>query len=1138
MTEQGHTERLERGTRVRLPDTGEAVTLLDVRPGAFWDLVYEGADGPGKLILAEDEVGAVEVVDTPEQAPFDGDARAFRLGVEARRIDTAFTHDMAALAVSNIQPLPHQLEAVYGEFLTQPRLRFLLADDAGAGKTIMAGLYMKELELRRSGDRILVVAPANLLPQWARELEERFGFEFEQLTAAHFDASARGNPWDRYDRVVVSRDFLKASERLESFANAARGWDLAVIDEAHGFSLHTDTRGFIKDRSQRYKAGEEVARRAERLILMTATPHSGKTDSFWGLLRLLDREAYGDRCRRDFTAGERHYRKVAKEAMKDMAGQDLFRERHTRTVEFNLAGAELDLYEAVTDFVERQLREIRGDAAKRAAGFALTTMQRRLASSIRAIKRTIERRLERLERALADPEGYLRARRDFQERLVDDPDELEDLSEEDRWRLEERALEEVLPDTVEELQAEKDALEPLLAQAQDAERAGDEVKLNELQAVIRERGLWEDASRKLLIFTEHKDTLEYLVDQFAADFDVAAIHGGLKLSERIGQERYFREQAQILVATEAAGEGINLQFCHLMVNYDIPWNPNRLEQRMGRIHRIGQTRDVHIFNMVAANTREGRVLGTLLRKLDAMKGELGDGVFDVIGDTFAGYRLRDMLEAVVAGEVTAEQAVDQFHGEQVDPAVRDRAQELMETALARHHVDWRSEREQYRRAQERRLPPDYFRRFLFDAIDWLGGSAESRLDRDTIRVRRSPDELVAASRAAGATRLVAPAYERLTFDRQVTLQPPEQRSGPPPELCGPGHPLFDEAVSAVYRHTAAALDRGAVLFDPDADGPHVLAFVTGEVIDGNGDIAHRRFSTVGINPDGHLHHAAHTSLYDLVTADGDRPRPEPLPDHADPDSDELVSWCRHHLFEEDYRRVRDERRHAADLQRDFVEQSAREVLYDIDRSLIDYDDEVDRGVPGAQGRRRQAELDKHHHQQRLDNRLAAIDRSTQVRRGPVRLVGRALVLPLPETEAGDVDDHPDEGGLTNEEVERIAVGVAWRAEEGRGAVVESVERDNVGFDLLSRRDEQRRCIEVKGRAGHGAVWLSWSEFAKAMELGDDYWLYAVLDCAAPEPRLYRVHNPAATLRGYFQPNLDVRFGVNPDVVIHAAQEPQ
>ncbi|MDQ6840541.1 MAG: SNF2-related protein, partial [Actinomycetota bacterium] len=647
--------RLVPGVRVVLPGGADHVQLVSVTPGPYYDLVYRGPDGLHDVTLAEEELGGIRFVEVRERLLFDADPAMFRLGIEARRIQVSFAHEMAALAVSNIQPLPHQIEAVYDCFLREPRVRFLLADDPGAGKTIMTGLYMKELILRRAGDRLLVITPANLRPQWARELAERFDIDFVQLDSATFDATPTLNPWDQYDHLIVSRDFLKTQRVREAFDAADREWDLAVLDEAHGYTISTDGRGHIKDRSERYKAAEVVSRKAHRLILLTATPHSGRDASLWALLRLLDLDAWGDRCPRRLEVPKRSYRKVPKEKMKDMAGKDLFLPRHPHTLDYELEGEELELYNAVTDFVSRQLREIKGDKPGSAAGFALTTMQRRLASSVRAIAKTLERRVARIEVALEDPEAYLRSRKAFQASVVAD-DDSEDLDEADRWALEEEALDDWLPETITELEAEREALGPLLVKAQDLEVKRSERKLTELLDVVREQGLREDRSKQLLVFTEHKDTLNYLVENLEEDFEVAVIHGGLKLQERIAQERYFRERAQIMVATEAAGEGINLQFCHLMVNYDIPWNPNRLEQRMGRIHRIGQTEHVHVFNLVAGNTREGYVLKTVLKKMEAMGKALGDPVFDVIGRTFAGYKLRELLEAVLTGEKTKEQA--------------------------------------------------------------------------------------------------------------------------------------------------------------------------------------------------------------------------------------------------------------------------------------------------------------------------------------------------------------------------------------------------------------------------------------------------------------------------------------------------
>jgi superfamily II DNA or RNA helicase len=1128
--------RLQPNAKVRLPGRGEVVTLVKVTPGPFWEFFVDGPFGPAKHVLAESELDGLELIDDSDELRFDSDPLQFRLGVEAQRIDIAFAYDMAALAVSNIQPLPHQLEAVYDSFLTQPRLRFLLADDPGAGKTIMAGLYMKELIMRRAGDRILIVAPANLRPQWVRELSERFQLDFVQLGSSHFDASLGENPWDQHDRIVVSRDFLKRGPIREAFESADREWDLAVVDEAHGFTLAVDARGAITRRSERYKAAEAVARKAHRLMLMTATPHSGRDHSLWALLRLLDLDAWGDRCPATLVIPQRVFRKVSKEIMTDMSGGRLFKDRHPARVEYEIDGIEWELYEAVTEFVSHRLAEIRGDRSMSAAGFALTTMQRRVASSTRAIRRTLERRLSRIEKALEDPSAYIRRRREFQHSLVGDGEALDDLDEATRWRLEEEALAEWLPETIAELETERDALGLVLTLAHQVEASGVERKLSELLDVVRNLGLREDRRKQLLIFTEHKDTLDYLVEHLSKDFEVAHIHGQMKLPERIDQERRFRETAQIMVATEAAGEGINLQFCHLMVNYDIPWNPNRLEQRMGRIHRIGQTDDVHIFNLVATNTREGYVLNVLLRKMEKMGETLGDKVFDVVGQA-VGTNLRELLEAVLAGEITQEEATERFGGAEADPATVARANQLLQHALARHHLDWQTERDRAARAQERRLPHTYFERFFLDAMAFAGGSVARRLDHQTLRVERAPDALVARSRAGTGLRKVHPDYARLTFDKAVLARPRrvEDASLPAAELCGPGHPLFDALVAFVRERTASEVAKGAVFFDPDAAQPTVLHFLVGDVVDGNGERVRRTLAVARVRLDGRIEQAPTTSLFDVVpptdqlpAAAGDTHR---MNGGGDPN---LLMWARQHLFEPVYQQARDEREHVAAIQRDFLRRSFNALIAQADQAIIAADEEIEHGVHGAEGRLRKAELVKQQQELRCQQRLDETERGRTLARGDVTLLGSALLVPLPAPES--VGDGLDGPGLADHDIEDIAVRVAWHYEEGRGASIRSLEAQNVGFDLLSQRGLERRCIEVKGRAGVGRVELTWSEFAKSQELSDDYWLYVVLDCARPDPRLYRVQDPARALAGAWRPSLDVRFRVDPEPVIEASEE--
>lgn len=1126
---------LRPGVRVRFPGHAEATTVVTVKPGAYWEFLVEGAPGEYQPIsLPEDELPGIEVLDVGGERGYDADPRAFRLGVEARRIRTRFQHDMAALSVSNIEPLPHQLEAVYGHFLEQARLRFLLADDPGAGKTIMTGLYIKELQLRGAADRVLIVAPANLGFQWQRELDERFQIKARRVTRDTIDAAPTENPWDANGVLIISRDLLKSDDILQTLAAAERSWDLAVLDEAHGYTLKVNKRGAIDNRTARYKAAEVVSERSERLLLLTATPHSGREESIWGLLRLLDSDMYGDRCPEHVEVHPQHYSKTSKEQMVDLRGNLLFKPRTPHTVAYDLQGPEWNLYQAVSAFITEGLAEIRGEGRASVSGFALTTMQRRLASSVRAISRTLERRVERLERELASPAPESRSVVAVGSSPASNDNA--DRTEEERWAQEEAALA-ALPRSLEEIAAELDAVRPLLAQAQETERLGSEIKLNELWKVLEKYGVGDDSSKKLLIFTEHKDTLDFLQEKLSEQFDVVVIHGGMRAGERIAAERAFREHAQIMVATEAAGEGINLQFCHLMVNYDIPWNPNRLEQRMGRVHRIGQTEEVHIFNLVAGNTREGHVLATVLKKLEWMGKSLGDRVFDVIGEVFAAYKLPELLQAVVAGERSSQETAAQFGADEgtYDRELLERAEELLAKALATGHIDWRLQRRLSERAEERRLPPDHLKRFFLDAIDFAGGKATPRLDHTTVHVDRTPDLLIARDRDRGTLRQLQPAYERITFDKSVAVRrmaEDAELGAPRPELCGPGHSLFENLIDHIIEATHLPLQRGAVLLDPSRQNPAVLHLLEADVVDGHRSVVHRSIATIS-DADGVLR-ASGGVLYDFLLGATAAQK-----DRATPRSEaELITWARQNVFEGRVKEVRAEREHTATIQEEFLNASFNTVLARQEVELMDLDEEVEAGKPGAEGRRRKVELAKRTVQERRNRRLADVARTRQVDRGPVRVLAQCLLLPAPTDENGVDDGCPRYGrGLSDPEIERIAVQVSIDFEHGHGAVeIRSVESDNIGFDLVSEREDERRCIEVKGRAGVGAVELTWSEYVTAVKLGRDYWLYVVLDCAGDHPRLYRIQDPATALAGSFVPSHDVRYSVAPGPVVDAAEQ--
>ncbi len=636
-----------------LPEPVQVITTLPiggsvklVGKGLETNRVHEPVLTPEQLLLLEASV---------EEEPFDGDAERFRLGVEALRLGWAYEYDpYFSLSIARVDPLPHQLEAVYDYFLGSPRIRFLLADDPGAGKTVMAGLLLKELKIRGLVRRTLIVTPANLSFQWQREMRDKFREGFEILRGDTLRANYGTNPWQEKDQIVTSVSWVSRIEDAKESLLRSR-WDLIIVDEAHKMSAYGPDKKTLA-----YQLGEALSERTDHLLLMTATPHKGDPENFSFFLRLLDRDVYADV--KSLEEGlRRHdapfYLRRPKEALVTFPDPEtgqahkLFTERKVRTAEFRIDAEEWDFYIALTRYVEDQSIKASADlsARGRAVGFTMAMLQRRFASSTYAVRRTLERMREKRREILDDPEAH--RRRQMESRL---PEDFDELTEEERQEVVaslEGAVASVDPAA---LRAEIGELSALIARACDLEERESESKLVRLRELLTDEGFFEDPKMKLLLFTEHKDTLDYLVEKLRGwGLTVAQIHGGMKIGDRdtlgtrIYAEREFREECQVLVATEAAGEGINLQFCWFTINYDIPWNPVRLEQRMGRIHRYGQERDCLIFNFVTMNTREGRVLHKLFERLRAIEGDLDPQrtgkIFNVLGDVFPTNRLEKMV---------------------------------------------------------------------------------------------------------------------------------------------------------------------------------------------------------------------------------------------------------------------------------------------------------------------------------------------------------------------------------------------------------------------------------------------------------------------------------------------------------------
>ncbi|MCL4371436.1 MAG: helix-turn-helix domain-containing protein, partial [Chloroflexi bacterium] len=647
--------------------------------------VLQGGPGVRVAVRETGEGYAVEPESRPEM-DFTSDPEIVRAVVEGQRLSYGHLFNPAfATETSLIDPLPHQRIAVYGRMLGQPRLRFLLADDAGAGKTIMTGLYVREMMARRLIRRVLIVPPAGLVGNWERELRTLFSLPFTIVTGA--DARA-GNPFagDGSDLAIVSVDTL-AGERAFSRLRepSVEPYDLVVFDEAHKLSADREP-DFRVRKTGRYRLAEALAGApggderwqlgwaCNHLLLLTATPHQGKDYPYYALWRLLEPEALStpDAFNAYPTdARHRHFLRRTKEEMVYFDGSPMYPKRVSDTLSYDLTqgpSSEQALYDATTSYIQGyyNLARILNRSAVR---LAMSVFQRRLASSTYALLSSLERRMEKLEgliegirsgritlEQLAAMQRRLDGLNDVLDRTTADEESAEEGQEENE-RFQDEAVGGMVVTSLAQLEAERLQVRGIMDLARRVYEQGEESKFEKLREILRDP-VYRD--QKLIVFTEHRDTLTFLVRRleglgFAGQ--IARIHGGMDYAERDEQEAFFRKPiaeggASLLVATDAAGEGRNLQFCWLMANYDVPWNPARLEQRMGRIHRYLQKHDpVVILNLVAGKTREGRVLRTLLEKLERIRRELGsDKVFDVVGRLFEGVSLKDYMEQAVTEE--------------------------------------------------------------------------------------------------------------------------------------------------------------------------------------------------------------------------------------------------------------------------------------------------------------------------------------------------------------------------------------------------------------------------------------------------------------------------------------------------------
>ena len=1087
---------IQEGQILTGPLFSEPMRVETARPGVSrsWIVGLVGVQSERfrKVTLTTDDLASLTIQESG--FGYCGDGKLLRLGLQAHALGIAWEFDpYFGLSISRVDPLPHQLEAVYDHLLKLARVRFLLADDAGAGKTIMAGLLIRELQLRGLAERILVVAPANLAFQWQRELKEKFDEEFLVLKGGDLRDQFGVNQWMKQKKVITSLDLAKRDEILPGLRQVQ--WDLVIVDEAHRMSARDESH-----KSLRYKLGELLRDTSDHFLLMTATPHRGDPVNFTLFLQLLDRDAYADvRSIQQAMTHQRapFYLRRTKEAMVyfpelnddgTWEARKIFTKRIPHTVDFAIEGEEFDLYREITRFVKRQSARAAAEddnPRARAVGFLMALYQRRLTSSTRAMRCSLENRANRLEKGLKQAQELAQTAPP----TLPDWEELDEMEEGEREKLE-RMLEAVtLAGNADMVREEIAELRELAVVAKSVEQGQAEAKLGKLKVLLESEGFYDHADRRLLLFTEFKDTLDYLVENLTAwGFRVGVIHGGMKPGSRdepgtrIYTEQQFRDgEIQVLVATEAAGEGINLQCCNILFNYDIPWNPNRLEQRMGRIHRYGQLKDCLIFNFVATNTIEGRVLQRLLDKLQEIRNALDDdAVFNVVGEILPSSHVERVLRDYYAGKLGDADLEERLLKDVDEGRFRNICQNALE-GLAAKKLNLEMLIERRALAKERRLVPESIARFIRDAAEFV--PLQLKLVGNlphTFEPGRTPSVLRRYEREKDwkLTELVG-RYPRCSTDRETA----EQHNL---EWVTPGHPLFESIRRHTRERAREPFGDGACFHSLAHNAPARIDFFRARVVDGMGLTVHEGLFAVELSDDNEPQLREVSTLGNFTPA---APAKE-LPSISN--ASEPADWLQEQVLAPFLQETREERINEVERIAEHVELSLTELLQRTDEEIGRAAADVEDGKQGAEGRLVKAENRHAELLARRERRREELGRQRALSLQGVERITSVLVLPHPERASSEVTRLRQ-----NLETEAIAMGVVMEYERARGCQVEDVSAKNVGYDVtsLDTRSGEIRLIEVKGlSAMTGTILLTPNERRIAEDRRDCYWLYIVTNC--------------------------------------------
>lgn len=1099
----------------------ESITQI----GMHYKLMVRKMDGrPDEVVVSKDEIEKVQIISEEKHKPVD--SKHLSLLVESHRIRYAYSYDpYFAVSLSGIQTLPHQIEAVYGKMLPQPRLRFLLADDPGAGKTIMAGLYIKEMKMRGAIEKILIIVPASLRIQWQDELL-RFFNEYFIIVDSELDRQQVVNIWQKENQIITSMDYAKQEGVRERIWQ--QDWDIVIVDEAHKCSAYTkrrSNRSPEREATKRYQLVEKLAMRSNHLLLLTATPHYGDDDRFCHFLRLVDPDVFPEPHK--FQSESKKIKSLIfpdknnpwilrrlKEDLCDLNGRPLFTKRHTKTVPFQLSIEEHELYEAVTDYLNRFLAIQGSGRIRQSIALTRTVFQRRLASSTYAIYETLKRRLEKQKDFLNELESLspkervklLEKRRGI---VIDEEMDEGDIDEQDRDRL---TNEFSLAQEINEIKEEIFYLKNLVEKAKITYERAPDTKLKALKECLERAEFAElkDGRGKLLIFTENRDTLSYIKEQIESwGFSTCEIHGLMDVHQRKKAQEEFRTSAQICVATEAAGEGINLQFCHLMINYDIPWNPARLEQRMGRIHRIGQKRDVYIFNFVAEEAVngkpiiEGKVLRRLLEKLEKMKDALGgDRVYDVIGEILSLNKvdLAEILREAAYNPHRLEEYLEEI--EKIDPEKLKKYEEMTGIALARAYVDFSGFQKKNFEAEEKRLMPEYVEKYFREAAELVGLKVEKRAD-GLLRIPYVPapfrsDQLESVKHFGKPEQ----EYKKATFHKEDL----EKDAHIDAVLFSPGHPLYRVVDEKISEKLEKLKGRCAVFLDVNSTEPYWIHFLEFSIVDGNGNPIYKELSAIREGKDGKYTLVPPDIIHDLGYYQ------EPLENLPEFDIEKAKDYLMAGYQLEKRQEILAERQQRAKIIKEYLKKSFAERIFATQSKIMEAKAKEIEGEEVDLGR---LERELEDLQRKKEEKIKEVENLIVVRTGPVSHVASLFVLP-----PSDIQELSNfvESEEEKEKSEKAAMRIVMQYEKERGWEPEDVSMKKLGFDIRSLGPadpktgyREVRRIEVKGRRKGQNVRLTVNEWLKAKQLKDTYWLYVVWNPTEDDYEIITIPDPANKL---------------------------